>query len=44
MGFQQGDFPISEEYYRRAISLPLFHSMTFAQQDEVLRILKEVIK
>ena len=28
MGFQEGDFPNSENYYNRAISLPLFHAMT----------------
>lgn len=43
MGFKQGDFPSSEAYYNRAISIPLFHSMTFEQQDEVVRVLTEVL-
>ena len=43
MGFGYGDFPIAEQYYREAISLPMFHSMTFEQQDEVIRVLKAVL-
>ncbi|EIF3197527.1 UDP-4-amino-4,6-dideoxy-N-acetyl-beta-L-altrosamine transaminase, partial [Vibrio vulnificus] len=36
MGFREGDFPESEQYYREAISLPMFHAMTEKQQDEVV--------
>lgn len=43
MGFQIGDFPVAENYYSRAISIPLFHSMTLEQQDEVIRVLKEIL-
>jgi len=43
MGFKQGDFPNAEHYYSRAISIPLFHSMTFEQLDEVIRVLTEVL-
>lgn len=35
-GFSVGDFPKSENYYSRAISLPLFPTMTKQQQDEVI--------
>ncbi|MGL5410810.1 MAG: UDP-4-amino-4,6-dideoxy-N-acetyl-beta-L-altrosamine transaminase, partial [Shewanella sp.] len=44
MGFNQGDFPESERYYQEAISLPMFHAMTLAQQDEVVKVLSEVLK
>lgn len=44
MGFKYGDFPESEQYYRDAISLPMFHAMTNEQQEEVVRILSEVLK
>jgi len=44
MGFQKGDFPNAESYYKRAISLPLFHAMTFDQQDQVVAALEEVLK
>jgi dTDP-4-amino-4,6-dideoxygalactose transaminase len=43
MGFAYGDFPAAEHYYQQAISLPLFHGMTVAQQDEVVRVLKQVL-
>lgn len=44
MGFKQGDFPHAEQYYQEAISLPMFHTMTDEQQDEVVRALTEVLK
>ncbi len=43
MGFKMGDYPNSEEYYERAISIPLFSGMTFDQQDTVVRIIKDII-
>jgi len=43
-GFKAGDFPNSESYYKKAISLPLFHKMTEEQQDEVLNILMRVLQ
>jgi len=43
-GFKVGDFPNSESYYNRAISIPLFHTMTVEQQDEVLNVLIRVLQ
>jgi len=43
-GFKVGDFPNSESYYNRTISIPLFHAMTLEQQDEVLNVLTRVIQ
>jgi len=43
MGFKTGDFPVSEAYYQRAISIPLFHAMTEAEQDQVVQILRSVL-
>jgi UDP-4-amino-4,6-dideoxy-N-acetyl-beta-L-altrosamine transaminase len=43
-GFKVGDFPNSESYYNRAISIPLFHTMTVEQQDEVLNVLMKVLQ
>ena len=43
-GFKAGDFPNSESYYNRAISIPLFHAMTAEQQDEVLNVLIRVVQ
>lgn len=43
-GFKRGDFRNSEAYYSKAISLPLFHAMTFEQQDTVVSVLKKVLQ
>jgi len=44
MGFEDGDYPEAENYYREAISLPLFSSMSTEQQDEVVAKLTSIIK
>ncbi|WP_367987881.1 UDP-4-amino-4,6-dideoxy-N-acetyl-beta-L-altrosamine transaminase [Vibrio sp. NTOU-M3] len=43
MGFREGDFPESEQYYREAISIPMFHAMSNEQQDKVVEVLSEVL-
>jgi dTDP-4-amino-4,6-dideoxygalactose transaminase len=40
LGFRPGQFPIAENYYNNAISLPLFPSLTEAQQDRVVCVLQ----
>lgn len=35
MGFNPGDFPEAEAYYREAISLPMFQALTAEQQNKV---------
>lgn len=44
MGFNDGDFPVAEQYYCEAISLPMYHSMTEEQQDIVVRVLTDILK
>ena len=44
IGFKKGDFPNVERYYESTISIPLFHAMTFEQQDQVIVALKKVLK
>lgn len=39
LGFRRGDFPAAERYYARTLSLPLFPSMTPAEQDRVVECL-----
>ena len=39
MGFRSGDFPEAERYYQEAITLPIYPTMTEAQQDEVVSAL-----
>ena len=43
-GFKDGDFPISESYYNRALTIPLFHFMTFNQQDQIVSILRKILQ
>jgi UDP-4-amino-4,6-dideoxy-N-acetyl-beta-L-altrosamine transaminase len=43
LGFRDGDYPAAEQYYRAAITLPLFAAMTEAQQDEVVAALKQAL-
>lgn len=44
LGFRSGDFPLAEAYYRAAISLPLYPTMTEAQQDQVIAKLREALQ
>ena len=44
MGFKKGDFPNSESYYEGAISIPLFHTMTLEQQNEIVDNLKSILR
>jgi len=43
LGFKEGDFPESERYYAEAISLPMFQTLTFGQQDEVVQNLRKAL-
>ncbi len=43
LGFKHGDFPITEAYYKHAITLPLFPRLSFAQQDTVISVCEEVL-
>jgi len=44
MGFKEDDFPQSMAYYREAISLPMFHGLTYEQQDTVIECLKRALQ
>jgi dTDP-4-amino-4,6-dideoxygalactose transaminase len=44
LGFKWGDFPQAEQYYREAISLPMYYGLTDKQQDYVIDTLKKVLK
>ena len=43
LGFRRGDFPASERYYDRALSIPLFPALTEGQQDFVVATLAEAL-
>lgn len=42
-GFKIGDFPNAEQYYEAAISLPLFPSLTDAEQDRVIATVQQAL-
>jgi UDP-4-amino-4,6-dideoxy-N-acetyl-beta-L-altrosamine transaminase len=44
MGFGSGDFPEAERYYAEAISLPMFQTMSEAQQDEVVAAVRKALE
>lgn len=44
LGFKEGVFEESESYYKEAISLPLFHSMTIEEQDHVIDSLHKILQ
>ncbi|PWS55659.1 UDP-4-amino-4,6-dideoxy-N-acetyl-beta-L-altrosamine transaminase [Pseudoalteromonas sp. meg-B1] len=44
MGFKLDDYPKAEAYYANSISIPMFHGMTYGQQDEVISKLKAILK
>ena len=43
LGFHLGDFPEAEQYYKEAISIPIFHGLKIEQQDSVINAITEVI-
>jgi UDP-4-amino-4,6-dideoxy-N-acetyl-beta-L-altrosamine transaminase len=43
IGFKEGDFPMSESYYKSAISIPLFSSLTREMQDDVVFNLQKIL-
>ena len=43
MGFQQGDYPEAECYYREAISIPMHQSLANEEQDQVVAALCEAL-
>ena len=43
MGFKKGDFPKAEDYYSRAISIPIYQGLTTELQDKVAAVLKDLL-
>lgn len=44
LGFKAGDFPVAEQYYREAISLPMYFGLSDSEQDQVIAALHEVLQ
>ena len=43
LGFKEGQLPVAENYYKNAISIPLFHAMSEEQQNEVVKVLANIL-
>ncbi|MEZ5312320.1 MAG: UDP-4-amino-4,6-dideoxy-N-acetyl-beta-L-altrosamine transaminase, partial [Thermoanaerobaculia bacterium] len=43
LGFAQGQFPEAERYYSRALSLPIYATLSDEQQDRVVAVLREAL-
>lgn len=44
LGFKPGDFPVAEDYYAGALSLPLHARLTREEQDFVVMVLQKVLE
>lgn len=44
MGFRAGDFPVAEQYYEEAISIPMYYQLSFEEQNQVVAALREVLR
>lgn len=43
LGFAAGDMPVAEDYYERAISLPMFPTLSDVDQDTVVETLRDIL-
>ena len=43
LGFHAGMFPIAEQYYQEALSIPMFTKLTKEQQDMVISVLEKAL-
>ncbi len=44
MGFKKNDFPISEDYSNRSMSIPVFYNLNIRSQNKVIILLKKLTK
>ena len=43
LGFKKNDFPASEEFYQKVISIPIYASLADTQQEYVIKTIRKVI-
>ena len=43
LGYKKGDFPVAENYYDRCLSLPMYPTLTEAEQDFVINSIKSFV-
>ena len=42
-GFQSGDFPEAEKYYRKCLTLPIYVELSEQEQDKIVMLLEQVL-
>lgn len=43
LGFKVGDYPLAEDYYARALSLPLYYGLSDKEQDYIIKKLRSAL-
>lgn len=43
-GYKKGDFPVAEQYYKEAVSLPIFYNLNKKDFEKVIKIIKNYVK
>ena len=43
LGFRKGSFPVSENYAKRAFSLPNYYLLSRSNQNKVIRVLNKIL-
>lgn len=41
LGYQEGDFPVTEQYAREVLSIPMYNGMTAEEQDYVIHVMNQ---
>lgn len=44
LGFRQGDFPSAEAFYDHCLSIPMYPSLTNAEQEHVIQAIKKILQ
>lgn len=44
LGYRLGDFPVAEKVYKQEVSLPLYPTLTYKQQDRVVKLIRQFVK
>ena len=43
-GFKKGDFPVSENFYRQQVSIPIYPNLIEEDQNKFIQLTKDLIK
>jgi UDP-4-amino-4,6-dideoxy-N-acetyl-beta-L-altrosamine transaminase len=43
LGFNAGDFPVAEQYYKEAISIPLYAQLSKSDQNHIIQTLEQIL-